>query len=50
MSSKELHKFRELLAIICGGIQTGRLDLALEAARKMSSFLASFHPDHIEVF
>jgi hypothetical protein len=35
---------RNLLAVIIGGVQTGRLDLTADAARKLSHFLLTIQP------
>ena len=45
MNTRQLHSLNDWLAVILGGIETGRLDLALDAARKMAAVLSTCHPD-----
>lgn len=44
LTAKDLHQVQEWLAIIIGGIEVGRYDLAKEAAWKLSRRLALIAP------
>ncbi len=48
LSREELHAMRGQLTVVLCGIETGRIDLALDAARKMSQLLAGCQPQPAE--